>query len=122
MNQYEKYLQDKLNDAEEKIEHLYYQISITMANNASMTVMNADLYTKCLKLKEENKALQSDLHNSECNLQRMTDLVAQLKEALTNLVNLRKYKDKHGKDIYYTEYREKHWNIAEELLKESEGE
>jgi hypothetical protein len=46
MNNYEQHLKDKLQDAEEKIEHLYYQMSITMANNASMTVMNADLMLK----------------------------------------------------------------------------
>jgi hypothetical protein len=120
LNQYEKYLKDKLQDAEEKIEHLYYQISITMANNASMTVMNADLYTKRLELEEENKALRIDIHNAECNLQLMTDLSAQLKEALAIFMhNKNKYKgdgyhDFTLHDAEYTRIKEFHVKLTKE--------
>jgi len=51
---------------------------------------------------------------------RLKDQNKQLKEALTNLVKLKEYKDMHGKDIYYQEYQPKYWNVATKLTKESE--
>lgn len=53
MNRYEEHLKEKLKDAEDKIEHLYYQCSISMENNVSLTVMNASLILENKQLREE---------------------------------------------------------------------